>query len=141
MISKEKKFIPFYFERFLKSSALKFWSGLFLIHFVLRISGLYTVFLDVDESQFAGFAHTLIEGGLPYAHSLDTKPLGIYLFYYFIFQLFGKYNMYAIHLVTTLWLFLTSYYLFLCFKIFNKNQAGRLASLFFVIFSTTYIPK
>lgn len=119
----------------------KFWFVLFLIHLILRSAALYTPFLDIDESQFAGFAHVLIEGGLPYQDSLDTKSLGIYLFYWGCFFLFGKHSMFGVHLVTIFWTFLTAYFLYQVFNLLNQKKIGQVAALFFVIFSTTYLPK
>ncbi|MFH1830363.1 MAG: hypothetical protein ABH871_06270 [Pseudomonadota bacterium] len=61
--------------------------------FILRLPAFWTPILDVDESQFAGFADWLLAGGKPYISSLDTKPLGIYWFYAAIFGVFGRNNM------------------------------------------------
>jgi len=120
---------------------LIFWLFLFVLTLILRVSTFYTPILDVDETQFAGFAHVLMDGGLPYVDSLDTKPLGIYLFYWLCFEIFGRFNMLAVHVVTALVTFAASYFLYGIFSNFDKKQIGRWAALFFIVFSTTFIPK
>jgi len=117
--------------------------GLFicLIAFILRLPGIWTPILDIDEAQFAGFADAMLYGGIPYLSSLDTKPLGIYYFYEAIFWIFGKNDMGAVHLATTAWVTLTALF---CYRIARKlysPRAGFMAALFYVIFTTTYIPK
>lgn len=113
----------------------------FALNLILRVATFYTPILDVDETQFAGFAHVLMDGGLPYRDSLDTKPLGIYLFYRAVFELFGRFNMYAVHFATALVTFFCAYLLYRIFAVFKKSETGRWAALFFVVFSTTFIPK
>ncbi|MBF0105248.1 MAG: glycosyltransferase family 39 protein [Deltaproteobacteria bacterium] len=114
---------------------------LFALNIILRISSLYTPVLDVDETQFAGFAHVLMDGGFPFRDSLDTKPLGIYLFYWLCFALFGRTNMLAVHAMTTLVTFAAAVMLYRVFAVFREQTTGRWAALLFVIFSTTFIPK
>ena len=65
---------------FLYAHSRRFWFFIFLLTVFLRVAALYTPFLDIDEAQFAGFSHVLMDGGLPYRDSLDTKSLGIYFF-------------------------------------------------------------
>lgn len=120
---------------------IRFFLILLVLHIFLRSSSLYTPFLDIDEAQFSGFAHALMDGGKPYASSVDTKPPFIYLFYALGFALFGKYNMVGIHGLGILWSFLTAYSLYALGKKISRPQAGIWAALFYVIFSTTYFPK
>jgi 4-amino-4-deoxy-L-arabinose transferase-like glycosyltransferase len=118
-----------------------FWFILFILNALLRVASFYTPILDVDETQFAGFAQVLMDGGLPYLNSLDTKPLGVYLFYQFCFTLFGEYNMFAVHAMTALLQFCTAYLLYLCFNLQDEKSTGKWAALFYVVFSTTFFPK
>ncbi len=122
-------------------SQKKFWLGLFFLNLALRAASFYTPILDIDEAQFAGFARVLLDGGVPYRDSLDTKPLGIYYFYAAIFKIFGAHNMIAVHWVTALLIFFTAYFLFRIFKNFSLEKEGQWAALFFIVFSTTYFPK
>lgn len=111
------------------------------ILFLLRLPAFWTPILDVDEAQFAGFADWLLHGGLPYVSSLDTKPLGIYWFFAAIFAVFGRNNMIAVHLVTALWVGVTALFCYFSARNVYSKRAGFLAALFYVVFSTVYIPK
>jgi hypothetical protein len=123
-----------------------FWPSLFLLHLALRWSLLHTTFLDIDEAQFAGFARVLLDGGLPYRDSLDTKSLGIYLFYAACFKLFPANPMLGVRIITWLWSFAEAALLAAVLRqglgqTISAKKIGRLAAFFFVIFSTTFIPK
>ena len=121
---------------------ISLWLGLFALHLILRSASFYTPILDIDETQFAGFAHVLMDGGKPYLSSLDTKPLGIYWFFQIIFEVFGRYNMIAVHVVTTLIYFFGAVLLFrMGSKVFKSQRMGQLAALFFIVFTTTSVPK
>ena len=114
---------------------------LLAIILILRLPAFWTPILDVDESQFAGFASTLLDGGLPYVDSVDTKPLGIYWFFAAIFFLFGRNNMIAVHAATALLVFATALYCYRIARRLYSERAGQLAALFYAVFTTTYIPK
>ena len=114
---------------------------LLAIVLLLRLPAFWTPILDVDESQFAGFANALLDGGLPYVDSVDTKPLGIYWFFAAIFLLFGRNNMIAVHAATALVVFITALYCYRIARTLYSERAGWLAALFYAVFTTTYIPK
>ncbi len=109
--------------------------------FLLRLPAFWTPIVNVDESQFAGFADWLLHGGLPYVSSLDTKPLGIYWFFAAIFYLFGRNNMIAVHVVTALWVAATALFCYLIAKETYSRRAGFWAALFYAVFSAAYVPK
>lgn len=124
-----------------RKNLIKYGLLILLAVFVLRLPAFWTPILDVDESQFAGFATTILKGGTPYVDSLDTKPIGIYLFYAAVFSIFGENNMIAVHWATAIWVALTA---FICFRIARRlysAEAGLWAALFYAVFTTTYIPK
>ncbi|OGQ07499.1 MAG: hypothetical protein A3G32_01055 [Deltaproteobacteria bacterium RIFCSPLOWO2_12_FULL_40_28] len=114
---------------------------LFILNFLLHLPCFFYTFLDVDESQFAGFAHTLMEGGLPYKDSVDTKPPLIYYFYKICFMLFGKYNMNGVHVMHMLISFLVAFGIYRIALTMKNSQAGMWGALFYIVFSTTYVPK
>lgn len=112
-----------------------------LVILLLRLPAFWTPIVDVDEAQFAGFAHSILSGETPYVASLDTKPLGVYFFYAAVFKLFGMNNMIAVHIVTALWVALTALFCFRIARRIHSPQAGFWAALFYAIFTTTYVPK
>lgn len=124
-----------------KKSLGLFFAFLLLASFILRISSLYVPFLDIDESQFLGFAQVLFHGGAPYVDSLDTKPPFIYFFYLLGIWIFGPYNMVGIHIMTIIWVVFTGYSLFLIAKNLGYPIEGKWAALFYVFFSTFGLPK
>ncbi len=114
---------------------------LVLLTLALRLPSLWIPILDIDESQFAGFAHVLMDGGRPYIDSLDTKPPGIYLFYQALFTAFGRTNMGAVHAALILINILTAWTLFAVGRRLGRPHAGLVAALLFAVFSTTSAPK
>lgn len=122
-------------------TVILFWIGLAIIHFLIRISDIYTQILDVDETQFAGFAHVLMNGGRPFVDSLDTKPLGIYWFYELCFTLFGKTNMGAVHAITACLHFLIAVLLYKMIRFKTHGFTAFAAATFFVFFSAMFLPK
>lgn len=119
----------------------RFFVFLLLTSFVLRLSTLYTDFFDVDESIFAFIAQRLLDGDLLYRDGVDNKPPFIFLFYSFSLFLFGKYNMWGVHLITIFWTFFISYFLYKIAKENESEKSGLFAALFYILFSTTYFPK
>lgn len=143
---------------------------LFLITFLLRLPTLYTPIVDLDESVFAICGEVVRQGGKLYVDCVDHQPPLVYWFFAEVFRLFGANNMTAVHLVTTLIVFLTA--LLISFSVGpvpgpppltassrkdgtagdqrgspvrghprDSIQMGFLAALFYVVFSTTHIPK
>src|SRR3989338_10736767 len=119
----------------------RFFLLLILASLFLRISGFSQTFLDIDESQFAGFAHVLMDGGLPYMDSLDTKPPLIYLFYALCFSIFGRYSMWGVHLMGVFVAFGVALTLYKIARDHASQRAGFFAALFYILFSTTHVPK
>ncbi|MBU4484608.1 glycosyltransferase family 39 protein [bacterium] len=119
----------------------KIFLGILLLSVILRIPSYIYPILDIDESQFAVFANTLLDGGSPYIDTVDTKPLFVYYFFTVIFWIFGKNNMIAIHFFTAIWVGVTALFCFRIGKHLYNERSGLLAALFYVIFTTTYIPK
>ena len=117
------------------------WAWLFALCFLLRLPSFWLPLINTDESQFAVYADVLLRGGIPYLHSVDTKPLGIYTFFEICFWLFGKNNMIAVHIVSALCVLVTAG---CCWKIAEKLIPARWAygaALFYIVATTTYTPK
>ena len=85
-----------------------------LIAVFLRLPGLWIPIIDIDESQFAGMAHIMMDGGRLYVDCLDTKPPGMYLFYQAVLSVFGRTNMGAMHAVMIIIHVLTALSLYVC---------------------------
>lgn len=110
--------------------------------FVLRLPALFIPILDIDESQFAGFASVWLDGGLPYQASVDTKPPLIYVFFASVFKIFGKNNLIAVHAVTIVWIALTALAVgALAKQLSTSASIGRYAALFYTLSSAGFAPK
>ncbi len=112
-----------------------------VILIAVRLPALLHPVLDVDEAIYGLFARIWFDGGIPYLDAVETKPLGIYLFYGLIFSIFGKFNMIAVHAATIIIVALTAYVIYLIASALYSRSAGFWAALFYVVFTTAYIPK
>ena len=108
---------------------------------VLRVPYLLHTLQDMDEGCYAGAAAVLMDGGLPYRDAVENKPPGIFYVYRAAFELFGKYNMRAVHGVTLAWTLLTAAVL----GLLTLGLGGRLAALcaffFYLVFTASLYPK
>ncbi|MDO8462411.1 MAG: glycosyltransferase family 39 protein [Deltaproteobacteria bacterium] len=109
-----------------------------------RLPLFWTSFLDVDEVLFALFTKIWQMGGIPYVACVETKAMGVYLFYLFASWLSGSLphvNMTAVHFLSVIWTLLTAWSIYRLGTRLFSARLSTLAALFFVIFTTTYIPK
>lgn len=115
----------------------------FILILLLRLPALFHPVLDVDEAIYGMFARIWFDGGIPYIDCVETKPLGIYLFFGSIFSIFGRFNMIAVHVATMCVVGATSFIIYrICVLVYGRfNQIGFWAALFYIVFGTTYIPK
>ncbi len=109
--------------------------------FMLRIPGLYQPILDIDECAFAEFANKIIEGSVPYIDVVDNKPPLTYYTIALIFLIFGKNNLLAVHLVTTLIVMATALMIYITGKEIQDEKTGIISALIFTALAHTYEPK
>jgi 4-amino-4-deoxy-L-arabinose transferase-like glycosyltransferase len=112
-----------------------------LFCFVLRLPYFIHTLQDIDEGCHAAIATILMDGGLPYANTVDSKPPGILYIYLITFVLFGKYNMVAVHMVAFLCTLATAIILSLLAKKLAGESAALCALLFYLAFTTALYPK
>ena len=105
-----------------------------LFGILLRIPYLFHTMQDIDEGSHAAVAAILMDGGLPYLNAVNNKPPGIFYVYLATFFLFGKYNMFAVHMVTFFCTLATAIIL----SLLAKNMAGKSAALFTLLFYLTF---
>lgn len=120
---------------------LKFALLLAVVLVFLRLPSLLHPIIDVDEAIYALFARIWFDGGIPYLNCVETKPLGIYFFYGLIFSIFGKFNMLAVHATTIIVVGITAYVIHLIASELYSRKAGFWAALFYIVFTTAFIPK
>lgn len=95
----------------------------------------------VDEAIYALVAKDFLGGNVLYKGVWDHKPPGIYFIYALIFKLFSSTTMYYMRLFTIFWTSLITYFIFKLANYLYTAKVGLLSALFFVIFSTTYLPR
>ncbi len=118
--------------------------GLFLLLtfiFILRIPLLYQPIFDIDESVFGEFANKILQGKTPYLDAIDNKPVLNYYFFAFIYAIFGKNSLIAMHFFTTLLVLLTGVFIYFA-SLKAKNWTTAMASLAsFILLAHAYEPK
>lgn len=118
---------------------------LLLLAIVLpRLPLLWNPLLHVDEAIFATGTQVWLSGGIPYIDFVETKALGVYLFYA-LGALFGgsfpHVNMLVVHALTILW---TAGIALVVWRIGQRlvsDQTGWIAALFFACASANFIPE
>lgn len=109
--------------------------------FILRIPGLYQPILDIDECAFAEFANKILEGYIPYIDVVDNKPPLTYYTVALIFLIFGKNNLPAVHLVTTLMVMATAFMVYVTGRELRDEKTGIISAIIFTALAHTYEPK
>jgi hypothetical protein len=95
-------------------------------------------FFSVDEGVNAVIGNSILDGGIVYRDTIDHRgPITSYI-YAFIFLLFGRNNMLAMHIVLIFLVFSIAAIIYAICALIGKRTAGFLSALFFSIFSYTY---
>lgn len=110
---------------------------LFLLNAVLRIPSFLNPFTSDDEAIYASMAEVVLNGGTYFVDTVDHKPPLTVWLYAVLFNLFGEYNMAAIHVALVLWVFLTSWVIGQIAQSFAGRASAFWAMLLYIIFSTT----
>src|SRR2546425_12852297 len=66
---------------------------------ILRSPTLLPSMYLVDEAYYGTIANDILDGGTVYRTAVDTKPPGMYYIYAGVFQLSGRNNLRAVHLL------------------------------------------
>lgn len=122
-----------------------------LLIIITRLPFLWEPFIQADEAQFALAAKVWMQGGVPYVHWFETKPLGVFCFFAFASWLsrnLPNINMLSVHLLCLLWTGLTAWGIGsitsrLGPQTSSKKQmhvAGWLSAVFFVLYSSFWDP-
>lgn len=115
---------------------------------ILRAPSFFRPLMDIDEGCYAAIAARMVDGGIPYRDGVENKLPGIYYAYYWVFRLFGRYNMLALHVTVALVALLTA---LVCGRLARqlyagsdeaaRERSGFYAALFYVLYSTCFYPK
>lgn len=118
---------------------------LLLLAIVLpRLPLLWNPLLHVDEATFAVGTHVWLSGGVPYIDFVETKALGVYLFYALGAVFGGSFphvNMLVVHALTILWAAGIALVVWRIGQRLVSDQIGWIAALFFACASANFIPE
>ena len=110
-----------------------------LITIIFRSPTLFFDFFSNDEAAHITGSFVIMDKGVLYRDFVDNKPPMIYLFYIIAQFIFGK-GILAVHILTNIFIIpFTS--LFILIAISRKSRVvGLIGGIFYIVFSTTYIP-
>ncbi len=112
--------------------------GIFLLIVLARLPSLLGTYFDGDEGTFAAIAMRLRDGALYEAGGVDNKFPGIYWIYGLAFRLGGGWSMRTVHALALLFVLATAA---LLHRAAGGGRAGRLAALFYGVFTVVGPPK
>ncbi len=117
---------------------------------LLRAPSFVYPIMDIDEGSYAAIASRMLTGGLPYRDGVENKFPAIFYLYTAVFELFGRYDMRAVHAVAALAALGTALAAgAIAATLVRRRGADELAArrarwlaaTLYAVFSTTYEPK
>lgn len=109
--------------------------------FILRIPSLATPIWSMDEAVSATVANTILCGGVPYQDAVDHRGPVTYYVYAFIFFLFGRNNMLALHICLSLLLIGITWTIYQCCVYCLNRPIGIISAFLFAILSFCFVSK
>lgn len=107
-----------------------------------RVPSFFRAIFDDDEAQYAAIGELVRAGGRLYQDGgVDFKPPGIYWTYASVFELAGRYAMWAVHLLALVVVAATACLLAQIAARIATRRAGILSGVFYGVFTTVYYPK
>src|SRR3977135_4030273 len=77
--------------------------GIVLLTIATRLPSLQHPQAIDDEAAYSVVANEIVDGGRPYVDAVDRKPPLLFWTYAAVFEVAGKYNWRALHVVALLW--------------------------------------
>src|SRR5215813_3608634 len=107
---------------------------------ILRAPTLLPSMYTVDEAYYATIANDMLDGGAVYRTAVDTKPPGMYYIYAGVFQVAGRNNLLAVHILAILVVAATALVLRRIGARMADDWAGGWGGLGYVVFVHAYRP-
>lgn len=108
--------------------------GIILLTLVTRLPILLHPFPIDDEAGYSLIANEIVDGGHPYIDAVDRKPPLLYWTYAAVFEVAGKYNWMALHVVSLIWTLATMAGLYVIGKQLFDRETGIVAALLYSVF-------
>jgi len=94
-----------------------------------------------DEAYYGTIANDILDGGTVYRTAVDTKPPGMYYIYAGVFQLAGRNNLRAVHLLAIFVVAATALVLRRIGARVADDWAGAWAGIGYALFVHAYLPR
>src|SRR5205814_6847811 len=108
--------------------------GIVLLTIAIRLPALLHPLPIDDEAGYSVIANEIVDGGRPYIDAVDRKPPLLFWTYAAVFELAGKYNWKALHLVSLSWTMATMAGVYAIGKQLFDRETGLVAALFYSVF-------
>ncbi|MGI8432211.1 MAG: ArnT family glycosyltransferase [Chthoniobacterales bacterium] len=87
-----------------------------------------------DEAVYSVVANEIVDGGRPYVDAVERKPPLLFWTYAAVFEVVGKYNWRALHIVALFWTLGTMAGLYVIGRQIFDRQTGLIAALLYSVF-------
>jgi 4-amino-4-deoxy-L-arabinose transferase-like glycosyltransferase len=87
-----------------------------------------------SEEMYSVVANEIVDGGRPYIDAIERKPPLLFWTYAAIFEVAGKFNWKALHLVALLWTLCAMAGLYVIGRELFDPNTGLIAALFYAVF-------
>ena len=108
---------------------------------VLRAPTLLPSMYLVDEAYYGTIANDILDGGTVYHTAVDTKPPGMYYIYAGVFQVAGRNNLWAVHLLAILVVAATALTIRRIGVRVAGEWAGTWSGIGYAVFVHAYLPR
>jgi 4-amino-4-deoxy-L-arabinose transferase-like glycosyltransferase len=108
--------------------------GIVLLTIVTRLPALLHPLPIDDEAGYSVIANEIVDGGRPYIDAVDRKPPLLFWTYAAVFQVAGKYNWKALHLLSLTWTLATMAGVYAIGKQLFDRETGLVAAFFYSVF-------
>ena len=108
--------------------------GVILLTVTIRLPSLLHPQPIDSEAMYSVVANEIIDGGRPYVDAVERKPPLLFWTYAAVFQIAGKYNWKALHIVALLWTLCAMAGLYVLGRELFDRNTGLIAALLYSVF-------
>ena len=114
-------------------------AGFYLVFAVcMRIFSFFPLTIDHDESTYIVIAQEMMRGSVYWVDIIDTKPPGIFMFYYLLLSLAGK-SIFMIRLLVAIWIAFTAYGIYrISHNWIKKGNGPWIAGILYIILTSVF---
>jgi 4-amino-4-deoxy-L-arabinose transferase-like glycosyltransferase len=108
--------------------------GIVILTLATRLPSLLHPWAIDDEAIYSVVANEIVDGGQPYVDAVERKPPLLFWTYAAIFDVAGKFNWKALHLVALIWTLATMAGLYVIGRQLFDRATGLIAALLYSVF-------